>query len=486
MLLTGGPGVISASAVTELLRRGHTVRLLSRQATRDVQRWNGVEPFDGDIRERASIRNAAANCDVAVHIAGIVAEEPPDRTFDAINVAGTRNVVEESTASRVRRFVFVSSLGTDTGTSSYHRSKREAEAIVKASSLSWTIVRPGNVYGPSDSVMSAIVKMLRSLPAVPMVSAGDQPFQPIWHEDLAKAIATVVERAGLAGEILEVAGAETTSINDVIARLSRLTGRKSLRVPLPPATALPIDETKLQLLRAMNVMRGENAMVKLGIETTPLDDGLRALMDALPEQLPNEGVGSLERKRFRATITGSRYNAVSLMSRFRESFADIIPLDLEAEPHATTHLAVGNTLTMALPIRGNVQVRVELIEPARILLATIEGHPIAGSVHFSARDVSGGVEFAVDTHSQSANVFDFVAMKLLGTFAQDANWKHVVERVVDLSGGIAKDGVQKSSEKLDERAAARVEEKLRAAIRKRQRDESERPASGRVEHIPQR
>lgn len=485
VLVTGGTGVIGTSAVTELLRRGHRVRLLSRRASRDVRQWKRVEPFDGDIRDYTTIRGAARGCDAVVHIAGIVTEQPPHRTFAAVNIGGTHNIIDEARASHVSRFVFVSSLGADTGRSDYHRSKLEAETIVKSSPLAWTIVRPGNVYGPADSVVSQMLKMMRSLPAVPIVEAGDAPFQPIWHKDLARAIAAVLDRNDLAGQTLEVAGNETTCINDLIQRLANLTDRKPVQIPAPNASpGLPsaINKPKLELVRETHVLRGANALEMLGVRPTPLDHALRELTDALPEQLPDDGVGPLEHKRFFAHITGSRLHAVSLMSAFRAAFARVIPLDLNAEPHATTRVEVGSALTMSLPMRGNVQVRVEVTEPTRVLLVTIDGHPIAGAIQFTTKDVAEGVEFAIDTYTRSANLFDLVAMKTLGSILQNANWKHVVQRVVDLAGGSANDGVQSSSEKLDEDAARQVEKKLRATVQARLRE-----ASGRdVENVPQR
>lgn len=107
VLVTGGSGVIGASAVTELLRRGHEVVLLTRHATRDAEQWpRSVTPRPGDIAAAASIRGAADGCDVALHMAGVV-EERGGASFDRINVEGTRNVVAESapcgrTAIRVR------------------------------------------------------------------------------------------------------------------------------------------------------------------------------------------------------------------------------------------------------------------------------------------------------------------------------------------------------------------------------------------------
>src|SRR6185436_17517102 len=128
ILVTGGSGVVGVGTVTELVRRGHDVRLLARHARDDVRQWStGVTPLVGDISEPTSIAGAADGCDAVLHVAGIVEESPPDVTFHRVNVDGTRNILAEAQRAGVRRFVYVSSLGAAEGKSDYHRSKREAE-----------------------------------------------------------------------------------------------------------------------------------------------------------------------------------------------------------------------------------------------------------------------------------------------------------------------------------------------------------------------
>ena len=208
ILVTGGTGVIGEGVIPELIGRGHSVRLLSRHAKEDAKQWPDVEPFVGNVADPASLAGAAAECDAILHVAGIVAEDPPEVTFAKVNVGGTKNMIDEAKRANVSRFIFVSSLGADIGESDYHRSKFEAERLVEKSGLRWTIVRPGNVYGPGDEVISTVLKMVRALPAVPVIDDGEQEFQPIWHEDLADILALTVEKSDLTGEIFAAAGPE--------------------------------------------------------------------------------------------------------------------------------------------------------------------------------------------------------------------------------------------------------------------------------------
>jgi len=477
ILVTGGSGVIGAGVIPELLRRGHDVRLLSRHADSDAKQWDGVEPFAGDVADADSLHGAADGCDAVLHIAGIAVENPPDSTFDKINVDGTRNILGESTRAQVRRFVFVSSLGADSGSSAYHRSKLEAEHLVEHTALAWTIVRPGNVYGPGDEVISFILKLIRALPVVTVIDDGNQPFQPVFYEDLGRALAEVLER-DLHSQTLEVAGAETTSMNDLLGRLGKITGREPLAVVGVPSTLaslasklvdLPVDDNKLAMLREENVIRGTNALTDvLGLTPTPLDEGLRSLaQNALPEQLPEDGVGAMHHKRFHATLHGTTKSPEEVMDVLRERIADIMPIEFAAEPESASRLDLGNTLTGSLPLRGNFQVRVEKVEPRSVTLATIEGHPIAGTVEFSTGDATGGVEFAIEIDSRAANFFDLVMLRSFGQIAQDANWRSVIRRLAEECGATV-ERIESTSRKLSDAEAESREREVREMIADRE------------------
>ncbi|MDQ3810292.1 MAG: NAD(P)H-binding protein, partial [Chloroflexota bacterium] len=325
-----------------LLERGHWIRLFARHAENDCAQWAaGVEPRPGDVSEPTTVRGCAEGCDAVLHIVGVVAESPPDVTFETINVAGTRLILEEAERAGVRRFVYVSSLGADRGRSEYHRSKKQGEDLVRAFPGDWIICRAGNVYGPGDKVISLLLKLVRTLPVIPVPGGGDDPFQPIWADDLGRALALAVERSDLARQTLELAGAETTTLNEVLDHLERLTGKSPARLPLPGWLAsigaeaastvgvdLPVTTDQITMLLEGNVIQPgrPNALVDvLGITPTPLADGLAKLADSLPEQLPSEGQGTLYRRRYWADVRNSRITPEQLMERFRERFSALVP-----------------------------------------------------------------------------------------------------------------------------------------------------------------
>lgn len=494
VLVTGGTGVVGRATVDALLARGHDVRLFSRNATDDVKEWkHRVEAFPGDVSNEVEVRGAAEGCEAVVHLTAIVAESPPDTTFERVNVGGTRHLVREAERAGVRRFVYVSSLGADRGASPYHRSKVRGEEIAQTFAGRWIIVRPGNVYGSGDEQLSLILKMVRSLPAVPVIAGGDRPFQPIWAGDAGAALALAAERDDLGGRVLEVAGPEQTTFDDVVQRLARLTKRDPIRLPIPVPLAsmalraanalgadLPVDSGQLTMLGEGNVVMSAdgNALTTVfGLPGTTLDDGLSMLADSQPEVLPDEGVGALRRKRFWGDIEGSRMNPEALFRHFVSHFAECTPwhVDVQAEPGTPTVPELGATLTIALPLRGNVQIRIVELKARHMTVCTVSGHPLAGAVRFLSEARGDRVRFEVQVFDRASNVADWLVMNPIGARLQNATWRETVERVVKESGGRTPNGVETEMAKLDDDQAREVNEWLeRLVVSQRQVDHEAR------------
>jgi NADH dehydrogenase len=503
VLVTGGTGVVGQAAVTQILAGGHTVRLLSRNAAEDAKQWPaGVESWPASIGDQNELRGCAEGCDLVVHAAGIV-EEAGSLTFESVNVEGTRAIVREAERCKVGRFIYLSSLGAETGDSPYHRSKRRAEEIVRNFAGGWIILRPGNVYGPGDEVVSVLMTVARTFPVVPVIGTGEDKFQPIWVEDLAAALSESVRRTDLHGRVLEIAGEEKTCLNDLLDRMSEITGRSPARIPIPPFLAsagatvagllgarVPINESQLMMLSEGNVIEtpGGNALVGVfHIKPTPLDSGLRKLADALPEQTPDKGVGMLKRKRFWIDIAGSEIAPEELFARFRLRFGELTPfLNLHAEPGTPAILGKGNTLTMALPGRGNVQVRVEQMMPNSATLVTLAGHPLAGAIRFLAEQRGDLIRFEVQLYDRPANLADWLVMRAIGDDLQVRTWESLVQAMVEESGGAAVSPVQHEETYLDEDKAERVEAWVKELVVERKRAEhaNARPRSSRKKSGP--
>lgn len=493
VLVTGGTGLVGRASVDALIARGHRVRLLSRHARRDAAHWaDGVEPVEGNVADPGSIRGAADGCDAVLHIVGIVEEHPPEVTFEQVNVRGTAHVVAEAQRAGVPRLVYVSSLGADVGHSDYHRSKLAGEEETRGFRGDWRICRPGNVYGPGDEVISLLMTLVRTLPAMPLVGDGSQRFQPVWHMDVGEALAAAVERDDLAGRVLELAGSEVVTLRELVERIERIVDRAPPHVPIPEALATfgtkvlgalgidtPVTEDQLVMLQEENLVRapeGNALPMLLGRAPMPLEDGLTHLADEAPAQLPDAGVGEMLAKRFIVVVRGSGLTAEELLVRFRRRFAEVTPdlVEVGSEPGTPDEIQWGTTLTLSLPLRGHVQVRVVEATPRAITLVTVEGHPLAGAIRYVAEPVPGeadAVRFEIRTFDRAATGFDWLALHPIGNRLQDFTWKRTLAMLLREVHGTGEPEMEVRH--LDEAALADVQRWILGLVERQEEEAAE-------------
>jgi NADH dehydrogenase len=428
---------------------------------------------------------------VVVHTAGIAREQLPDMTFERINVDGTAHVVAECRRAKRAHLIFISSLGADRGSSRYHASKRRAELLVREYRAPWTILRPGNVYGASGGEISLFLEFIRLLPVVPVVGNPDKQFQPVAAEDLAAVVLACLSRGDVVGRTLEIAGAEITSQRDLYERIARLVRRRPPLFRVPKSIALagaqcmrmlqlepPVWRDQLEMIEDGNVLlnRAQNTMRDmLGIEPTTLDDGLRRMAHDTPEQFPHEGAGRLVRRRFWVDIDGSRLDCASLMALVRRDFARLMPesmIEVGTEEVSEDRLIRGATISIALPARGHVQVRVEEVTKYSVTCVTLGGHPLSGVVRFLSEQRGECIRFEVQTIDKPRNSFDRIVMAALGTHLKRITWVSLLRNVSVSACGSAQNAFGTDQEPLDELKAARVQRWMHELVARRMQSEN--------------
>lgn len=148
--VTGATGFVGQAVLEVLAHRGYRVRALARKVP--VQRGE-VDWIGGDLSDVGALRRLTENTQAVIHIAGLTTSRNLE-AFEAANVTGTHKLLEAAAKARVPRFIFTSSLAArEPRLSAYGASKAQAETLVQASPLDWTIVRPPAIFGPRDKDM---------------------------------------------------------------------------------------------------------------------------------------------------------------------------------------------------------------------------------------------------------------------------------------------------------------------------------------------
>ncbi len=196
--ITGATGFVGGAILRVLVGAGHMVRALTR---RPQPAQTGVTWVQGGLGDNDALSELCAGADAVLHIAGVV--NAPDKAgFDAANVTGTANVLAAAEGAGVRRFVHVSSLSArEPALSLYGDSKERGEALVRASSMNWTVIRPPGVYGPGDTEMLDSYRIAKFRIA-PMPPKGRVSLIHVY--DLADLLVAVAQDSGVSlGQVYE-------------------------------------------------------------------------------------------------------------------------------------------------------------------------------------------------------------------------------------------------------------------------------------------
>ena len=297
--IAGGSGFIGRAIVRRLLRdTSLRVRVLTRDPERARKRFPAsgqIEFATADIANPTQLSASLTGVDTiisAVQFDGYPVEKPKrGLTFERVDYGGTVALLDAAKASEASRFIYISGAAADENSSNAaFRTKGRAEGAIRASGLSFTILRPSLVYGPDDRAVNLIAQSIKLMPLVAIVPGdGRQKLQPVLVDDLAEAVAlAIVERRGLGGTYA-IGGPELLSFDEFVRILMEVLGARRTIVHLPRqllyaagtiAQNLPFplfSHDAADFLLADNACDNGPLLREFGLRLTPLRDGLKYL-----------------------------------------------------------------------------------------------------------------------------------------------------------------------------------------------------------------
>lgn len=272
-MISGATGLLGGEVSRLLADSGtHEVRCLARP-TSDVGRLGNVEIFYGDAGDEDSLYRAARGVDAFLHIAGL---EYTSQVLSATHRAG------------VRRLLMVGS--TSVHSAYEHRAgwRRRMECLVRGSGLEWTIARPTMIYGSElDKNMHKLLRFLDRAPIFPIFGDGENLWQPVHYEDLARAVLTTLEKPEAIHQSYDLPGARPLTYRDLIHTAAAALGKKprTVRLPVEPVRRalrlaeharipLPIQSEQVMRLREDKAYPHENAHRDLGYTPRTFSEGI--------------------------------------------------------------------------------------------------------------------------------------------------------------------------------------------------------------------
>lgn len=259
--VTGATGFVGAAVARALVQAGWSVRVLARVGS---DRRNlaalPVEIADGELSNRQTLERSLEGCGALFHVAADyrLGARDPEQLYRT-NVDGTRNILAAARAVGVGRTVYTSSVATvgipEDGTPGdertavglsdmighYKRSKYLAEQVALEAAragMSLVIVNPSTPIGPGDLKPTPTGRIVLDAAAGRMPAYVDTGLNVVHVDDVAAGHLQAFHRGG-SGERY-ILGGEDLSLQQILAHIALLAGRRPPRIRLPYAAVLPI------------------------------------------------------------------------------------------------------------------------------------------------------------------------------------------------------------------------------------------------------
>lgn len=254
VLVTGASGYLGRAVAAELVAAGHEVRTLQRRAS-GVE---GATDVLGSVTDAAAVARAVEGVEGVIHLAAKVSLAGVPAEFRAINVEGTRLLLDLAQRAGVARFVNVSSpsvahaghaltgVGAEPASprdarGEYARTKAEAELLAldaDSAAMRVVVVRPHLVWGPGDTQLVGRILDRARRGRLPLLDGGRALIDSTYIDNAASGIVAALRRADHAhSRAFVITNGEPRPVADLLAGMCLAAGVAPPRWSLPAGVA---------------------------------------------------------------------------------------------------------------------------------------------------------------------------------------------------------------------------------------------------------
>jgi NADH dehydrogenase len=287
----GGTGFLGRRIVRHLHDKGYSVRIASRHPNPPSGDDPQLRAIAANIHQRASIASAVAGAFGVINAVSLYVARGKE-TFNTVHVAAAQRLADEARKAGVERLVQISGIGADAQSPSpYIRARGEGEQAVRAAFAGSGVIRPAVMFGPDDAFLNTLIKLLRRLPAYPMFGRGETRLQPADVEDVAEAVARVMQRTETGPLTVECGGPRVYSYEELLRTIARAASVKPILVPVPFGVwhalawvaevlpGAPVTRNQVELMQVDTIASPSlPSFADLGISPRPMEAVLQSML----------------------------------------------------------------------------------------------------------------------------------------------------------------------------------------------------------------
>lgn len=252
--VTGASGYLGRAVAAELVASGHDVRTLQRRPSR----VDGVTDVLGSVTDADAVARLVEGAEGVVHLAAKVSLAGDPAEFRAVNVDGTRVLLDAAERAGASRFVQVSSpsvahagaalagVGAEPASPAdargeYARTKAEGELVAlgrDASGFAVVAVRPHLVWGPGDTQLVGRILDRARRGRLPLLDGGRALIDSTYVDNAATGIVAALDRAEVArGRAFVITNGEPRPVGELLAGICLASGVQPPRWSIPAGVA---------------------------------------------------------------------------------------------------------------------------------------------------------------------------------------------------------------------------------------------------------
>jgi len=275
LLVAGASGFVGRRLCPALTDARHEVRAMTRR----LERYSGGgEPVYGDVAEPESVAAAAAGCEAAYYLVHSL-DKP---TFEADDAAAAERFGVAAANAGLSRIVYLGGLGDDDDVLSAHlRSRRQVEKLLGSGGVPVTTLRAGIIVGYGGISWEMTRQLVEHLPAMVTPRWVRTRTQPIAVADVIRYLVAVLELPEAAGRAFDIGGPDVLEYVEMMRRVARIEGRKTLVLPVPLLSP-SLSSRWLSLVTDVDVATGRSLVDSMTNEVIVRDDSIRKLVPFEP------------------------------------------------------------------------------------------------------------------------------------------------------------------------------------------------------------
>ena len=283
----GGSGFLGKSLLKLLLNENAEIILFTRKKNyqknlKKIFPDNYIKCIQWNLNNLKIIEENTKNVNCIINLCGILYENK-NGDFFRVHKDIPAFLGKISLKNKINTLIHVSALGvSSTSESKYSKSKAEGENKLLEQFPEGKILRPSLLYGKGDNFFGQFSEMTKISPFLPLIS-GSTKFQPVFVEDVAKAIIELIKDRKNKNNIYELAGDSIYSFEELLKILLEIKNIKRFLIPLNPKLMMipafflqnlpkpPFTVDQMILLKTDNVLKNDLPGLKdLGIKISDM------------------------------------------------------------------------------------------------------------------------------------------------------------------------------------------------------------------------